>query len=139
MPWDNEDVSLVSLAWLKPHEEIKVKNRDKLLEMTKRWGGFTKPIIVDSVSGAILDGHHRHSVALCLGLKRVPAIVVDYLKDDSITVDVWPNSGLETITKQDVINMSLSSDLYSPKTSKHTIQNDLPPIHVTLDILMKEE
>jgi len=29
--------------------------------------------------------------------------------------------------------------LYSPKTSKHTIQNDLPPIHVTLDILKKEE
>ena len=64
---------------------------------------------------------------------------MNYLEDESITVDVWPNSGLETITKQDVINMSLSSDLYSPKTSKHTIQNDLPPIHVTLDILMKEE
>ena len=36
MSWEAEDVSLVDLDWLKPHEEIKVKNRDKLLEMTKK-------------------------------------------------------------------------------------------------------
>ena len=69
MSWEAEEVSLVDLDWLKPHEEIKVKNRDKLLEMTKKWGGFTKPLLVDSQTGSILDGHHRHSVAVCLNLK----------------------------------------------------------------------
>ena len=111
MSWEAEDVSLVDLDWLKPHEEIKVKNRDKLLEMTKKWGGFTKPLLVDSQTGSILDGHHRHSVAVCLNLKRVPVILIDYLADDQITVDVWPGSGLESITKEEVIEMCLSDDL----------------------------
>ncbi len=139
MSWESEDVALVSVSWLKPHEEIKEKNRDKLLEMTKKWGGYTKPIIVDVVTGAILDGHHRHSVAICLGLNRVPAILVDYLDDESISVDVWPGCGLDSITKQDVIDMSLSDDLFPPKTSKHTISNYLPPIHIELEILEQEE
>ncbi len=139
MSWEAEDVSLVLLEWLKPHEEIKIKNRDKLLEMTKKWGGFTKPLLVDSQTGAILDGHHRHSVAVCLGLKRVPAILIDYMLDDEITVDVWPGCGLESITKQEVIDMSLSADLYPPKTSKHTISNHMPPIHVLLEELAKSE
>ena len=50
MSWSEEDVELVPLRWLKVHEEVKVRNRDKLLEMTKRWGGYTKPLIVDTVS-----------------------------------------------------------------------------------------
>ena len=136
MSWESMDVSLVDVAWLKPHEEIKTKNRDKLLDMTKRWGGYTKPLLVDSVTGAILDGHHRYSVAICLELTKVPAIVIDYLNCDDISVDVWPNCGLSYITKQDVINMSLSENLYPPKTSKHTISNHMPPIHILLAELL---
>ena len=139
MSWEADDVSLVSLDWLKPHEEIKVKNRDKLLDMTKRWGGFTKPMLVDSETGAILDGHHRHSVAVSLNLKRVPVILIDYLRDKQIEVDVWPGCGLDTITKQQVIDMSLSGNLYPPKTSKHTISNHMPPIHVLLEELERGE
>ena len=139
MSWEAEDVALVDIDWLRPHEEIKIRNRDKLLDMTKRWGGFTKPLLVDSVTGAILDGHHRHSVALSLGLKRVPVILIDYLDDDEITVGVWPGCGLDSISKQDVIDMSLSENLYSPKTSKHTISNHLPPIHILLEELEREE
>ena len=138
MSWDAEDVELVSLAWLKPHERIKTRNRDKLLEMTIRWGGFTKPLLVDSKSGAILDGHHRHSIAIELQLKRVPVIMIDYLADESISVDVWPASGFDKLTKDDVIKMSLSDDLFPPKTSKHTIADDLPPIHVLLEVLKQE-
>ena len=123
MSWEADDVTLVNIEWLKPHEEIKIKNRDKLLDMTKRWGGFTKPLLVDSQTGSILDGHHRYSVALSLELKRVPVILIDYLEDDEITVDVWPGCGLQSISKQDVINMCLSEELYPPKTSKHTIAN----------------
>ena len=139
MSWEADDVTLVSLDWLKPHEEIKTRNRDKLLDMTKRWGGFTKPLLVDSESGAILDGHHRHSVAIAMKLKRVPVILIDYLSNNEITVDVWPGCGLESITKEEVIEMCLSDDLYPPKTSKHTISNHMPPIHVLLEELSKSE
>ena len=139
MSWEADDVTLVNIEWLKPHEEIKIKNRDKLLDMTKRWGGFTKPLLVDSQTGSILDGHHRYSVALSLELKRVPVILIDYLEDDEITVDVWPGCGLQSISKQDVINMCLSEELYPPKTSKHTIANHMPPIHVLLEDLSRSE
>lgn len=139
MSWEADDVTLVNIEWLKPHEEIKIKNRDKLLDMTKRWGGFTKPLLVDSQTGSILDGHHRYSVALSLELKRVPVILIDYLEDDEITVGVWPGCGLQSISKQDVINMCLSEELYPPKTSKHTIANHMPPIHVLLDDLSRSE
>ncbi|GIR76501.1 MAG: hypothetical protein CM15mP78_12000 [Candidatus Poseidoniales archaeon] len=54
MSWGEKDVQLVPVAWLKVHEEIKPKNRDKLLEMTKKWGGYTKPLIVDKRTGAFL-------------------------------------------------------------------------------------
>jgi len=135
MSWEADDVTLVPLDWLKPHEEIKTRNRDKLLDMTKRWGGFTKPLLVDSVTGAILDGHHRHSVAIAMKLKRIPVILIDYISNDEITVGIWPGCGIDSITKEDVIAMSLSDDLYPAKTSKHTIANHMPPIHILIEEL----
>ena len=137
MEWTEADVTLVPLTWLKAHEEIKVRNRDKLLEMTERWGGYTKPLIVDRATGAILDGHHRHSVGVLLGLKRVPAICLDYLTDERIEVDVWPGCGRESITKDDVIKMSLSAEVFPPKTSRHRIADETPPIFVALETLRK--
>ncbi|RJU97306.1 MAG: hypothetical protein DWC04_06160 [Candidatus Poseidoniales archaeon] len=133
--WDEEDVQLVPVEWLKPHEEIKPRNRDKLLEMTKRWGGYTKPLIVDRVTGAILDGHHRYSIALELHLAQLPVIAVDYLLDETIEVDVWPSAGLDSLTKEEVIAMSLSDEVFPPKTSRHRIADHLPPIHVPLEVL----
>ena len=111
MAWDESDVRLVPLEWLKPHEEIKVKNMKKLLDMTLRWDGFTKPLIVDIATGAILDGHHRHAVAIRLELARIPVIVVDYFADESIDLDLWPASELDEISKQDVVDMALSDQL----------------------------
>jgi hypothetical protein len=133
--WDEEDVQLVPVEWLKPHEEIKPRNRDKLLEMTKRWGGYTKPLIVDRVTGAILDGHHRYSIALELNLAQLPVIAVDYLLDETIEVDVWPSAGVNSLTKEEVIAMSLSGEVFPPKTSRHRIADHLPPIHVPLEVL----
>ncbi len=133
--WTEDDVVMVEVNWLKPHEQIKSKARDKLLDMTKRWGGFTKPVLVDSVTGSLLDGHHRLSVAQELGLSKIPAICLDYLSSEDITLELWPNTDLDSITKSMVIQMSESGDLFPPKTTKHTTIFDLPPILVSLDDL----
>lgn len=133
--WTEDDVVMVEVDWLKPHEQIKSKARDKLLDMTKRWGGFTKPVLVDSVTGSLLDGHHRLSVAQELGLSKIPAICLDYLSSEDITLELWPNTDLDSITKSMVIQMSESGDLFPPKTTKHTTIFDLPPILVSLDDL----
>ena len=138
MSWEESDVELVPLAWLKPHEEIKIRNRDKLLDMTIRWGGYTKPLLVDRVTGSILDGHHRYHVGLRIGLSRLPVIKVDYLSDDGIELDIWPASGVESLTKQQVIDMALSDNVFPPKTSRHRFSDHLPPIAVPLDLLRIE-
>ena len=138
MSWAEDDVQLVPVAWLKVHEEIKPKNRDKLLEMTKKWGGYTKPLLVDSETGSILDGHHRHAVAQRLGLKRIPVMLFDYIQDDSIRVETWPNCGQDELVKQDVIDMCLSDSVFPPKTSRHILDKDVPPILVPLEILRQD-
>ena len=133
--WTEDDVVMVEVDWLKPHEQIKSKARDKLLDMTKRWGGFTKPVLGDSVTGSLLDGHHRLSVAQELGLSKIPAICLDYLSSEDITLELWPNTDFDSITKSMVIQMCESGDLFPPKTTKHTTIFDLPPILVSLDDL----
>ena len=133
-----ESVELVDINWLKAHEEVKEKRVEKLKEMTKRWGGYTKPLLVDSITGCILDGHHRHKVGLLLDLKRLPVILCDYLNDDEIKLEVWPNCGKNNITKKEVIDMALSDDLFPPKTSRHFLPDNMPPIHVSLELLEKE-
>jgi hypothetical protein len=133
--WGDESVSLVPVDWLKAHEEIRVKARDKLLDMTKRWGGFTKPLVVDKNTGSLLDGHHRYSVACLLNLSSVPAICVDYLSDETIIVETWPNSEYDKISKRDVVKMSLSGELFPPKTSRHIFAYDIPPIFISLEDL----
>ena len=136
--WETAGVSLAPLSWLKPHEEIRVKNADQLEKMTLRWGGYTKPLLVDSETGSILDGHHRHAVAQRLGLKRIPVMLFDYIQDDSIRVETWPNCGQDELVKQDVIDMCLSDSVFPPKTSRHILDKDVPPILVPLEILRQD-
>ena len=133
------DVELVPIVWLKPHEEVKPRNTDTLHEMTLRWSAYTKPLLVDRETGTILDGHHRYHVGLRIGLSRLPVIKVDYLSDDSIELDIWPASKLESLTKQEVIEMALSDSVFPPKTSRHRFSDHLPPIAVSLDLLRIDE
>ena len=37
MDWSTDDVDLVPIDWLKPHEEIRKKNLAQLKDMTLRW------------------------------------------------------------------------------------------------------
>ena len=61
---------------------------------------------------------------------------VDYLSDDSIELDVWPKSGRETLSKDEVIQAGLSGILLPPKTSRHRLPDHLPPISIPLSRLM---
>ncbi|GAB9469487.1 hypothetical protein Gpo141_00006765 [Globisporangium polare] len=129
-------VKLASLKWLKAHEHVVSWDRvDGLRHATKTWDAYLEPLLVDAVTGSILDGHHRFHVGLQLGLQCVPVVLVNYLEDETITVDVWPNCGRDSLTKQEVIEMSLSDSLFPPKTSRHTFSDDLPPISVPLERL----
>ena len=129
-------VQLIPVEVLKPHEQVIQKKVTQLEKMTMRWNAYTKPLLVDGATGTILDGHHRFEIAKRLGLQCLPCVVVDYLEDDSIALMLWPNSDREVIAKQDVIDAGMSGDLMSPKTSRHLLSDDLPPISVPLSRLM---
>ena len=135
------EITHVDIGWLKPHE--KVVNQDRvtaLVDAIGRWGAYRKPLLVDRDSGSILDGHHRYFAAQKLGLAKVPAALVDYLEDDSISVELWPGDhGVTSISKQDVIDMCVSADVFPPKTSRHTFAEPLDPIFVPLEELRDDE
>ncbi len=128
-------VELVPLEVLRPHEQILPKKVDQLEKMTHRWNAYTKPLLIDRATGTILDGHHRYQVALRLELLCVPCVLIDYLEDDLIELDIWPNCGRDKVTKNEVIQAALSGNLFTPKTSRHRLSDHLPPIAVTLSRL----
>ena len=129
-----EEVVLVETVSLRGHEEVIPDNLEtrtsKLLSK-----GFYKPIIVDRGAMVILDGHHKWTAAKSLGLARVPVVMVDYLVDEGVLVDVWPDCGKESITKTEVLEMGVSGDVFPPKTSRHTLPFEIPSIGILLDDL----
>jgi ParB-like chromosome segregation protein Spo0J len=122
---------------LRPHELTRPKKVDELEKMTNRWNAYVLPLVVDMNTGVILDGHHRHQVALRLGLQCLPCVQVDYMGDETVELDVWPNCGRESITKEEVVQAGLQGDLFHPKTSRHRLSDHLPPISVPLSRLMQ--
>ena len=129
-------VDLVPVELLRPHEQTIAKKVNQLEKMTHRWGAYVLPLVVDKRTGVILDGHHRHQVALRLDLLSLPCVCVDYFSDNSIEVEVWPNSNIDQISKEDVISAGLSERLYPPKTSRHRLPDHLPPIAIPLSRLI---
>ena len=121
---------------LLPHELTIPKKVDELEKMTHRWKAYVLPLVVDRNTGVILDGHHRHQVALRIGLRCLPGVLVDYQGDGSIELDVWPNCGRDSVTKEEVVQAGLTAELFDPKTSRHRLPDHLPPISVSLDRLL---
>ena len=128
-------VETIRLDFLKTHEEIKSKKVVKLFEMTKKWGAQRKPVVIDSSSGVILDGHHRHAVAVQLNLEKIAVIKVDYLDDEKIKVESRNENIPFNSSKSEVINMGLSEQNYPAKTTKHMYDFEVPDIWINLEEL----
>ena len=120
---------------LRPHALTRPKKVDELEKMTNRWNAYVLPLVVDKNTGVILDGHHRHQVALRLGLQCLPCVQVDYIGDETVELEAWPNCGRDSITKEEVVQAGLNGDLFDPKTSRHRLSDHLPPISVPLSRL----
>ena len=130
------EIFMVKRETLKDHEEVIPSNLEKRVSkmMNK---GFYKPIVIDNDSKVILDGHHKWTAAKLLDLDLVPVIIVDYLQDDTVLVDVWPESGRQHITKEEVLEMGISDMVFPPKTSRHIFPFTLPSFSIPLDDLRR--
>ena len=130
MAWE-----LVDIAHLRPHEHIRPQRVEEMERKIYTNNYFHKPLLVDRTTMTILDGHHRYNAGLRLGLTSVPAIVVDYLEDESISVEAWYPQKRHSVSKQDVLAAAIGSKLMPPKSSRHAISTAMPQLQVPLSKL----
>ena len=128
------DVLLIDPRDLHPHESVDLDAAHVLVEQIRDTHLFPLPVLIDTDSKVILDGHHRWWAGKELGCARIPCYGVDYMNDDSIRVrSRRPNL---IVTKQKVIDMGLSGETFPIKTTRHiyTLPSFLDSI--SLDELM---
>ena len=118
---DKEQVQNIEIRKLNPHEQVIEENLKKVLTSLKVEKRLKEPIIVDKKTRVILDGHHRAKAFALLGLEEIPCKLVEYGSDE---IKVEPHQNGE-ITKEEVIEKSLSNELFPPKTSKHKIGREI--------------
>lgn len=115
--------ALVPTEQLRSHEEVDPAKVEALVEEIRAEGAVSEPILVAAGSGVILNGHHRFAALQRLGARRVPVWWVAY-DDARIRLARW-DTGPE-ITKAEVVERGRRGDLFPPKTSRHTIDFELP-------------
>jgi hypothetical protein len=117
---------------LKPREDVvEGRVRDLADRMLLDW--FIRyPILVDSKTLVVLDGRHRLAAAKLLGLRFIPAILVNY-DGDRVSVSSWRDA--VTITKDMVGEHGLMGNLMPPKTSGHRVCFEVPEVRVPLEVL----
>ena len=110
-----ENYHLINIDDFHPIEDFIIERKkilQKKIQADKYW---TKPLIVDKKNHLIMDGHHRFQVAKALGLKKIPAIKVDYDK-----ISIWSLKKDEIVSKELVEKRALSGKIYPNKTVKHS-------------------
>ncbi|WP_292319249.1 ParB N-terminal domain-containing protein [Caldisphaera sp.] len=82
-------IGLVNINDLKQHELAIDEHIEELKKLIVTQKIIRKPIIADIKTGTIIDGAHRTRALKSLGIKYIPAVLIDYINDDKINVDKW--------------------------------------------------
>lgn len=113
---------LVPVQDLLPTEEINHGRMQSLAAHIKSANVWTKPLLIEEQSSAIMDGHHRYNVALMLGLKRVPCLCLSY-DDPNLSVVAWNGGQPYEVFK--ILNAAQTGDLLDFKTTKHVFEGKI--------------
>jgi uncharacterized protein (DUF1015 family) len=95
-------------------------------------GVWRIPLILERNSLALMDGHHRFNVAKSMGLKRVPAILLDYYSDNVI-VNSWRDD--VHIDRDVVLQYIKDGKTFPHKTTRHIISPNPDEIEIPLSFL----
>ena len=114
---ENNNIALINPHELIAHEKVKIRHALYMLLKMIFSGRFKVPLVVDSETKTILDGHHRCYAANRLHLKHIPCYLVNYMKDQS--VKVYARRSNTPVDKKKVIEMALSAKVFPHKTTKH--------------------
>jgi hypothetical protein len=121
--------ALVESSALLPHEEVE-DDRFRALAGEILHDGFLRhPVLVDSRSMVILDGHHRVAVLRTCGCHLIPAYLVDYA---SPAVRVYPRRSDIPVSKDLIVQRALAHSPLPPRSSRHVLDLVLLPKPVEL-------
>ncbi|MDA7722514.1 NTP transferase domain-containing protein [Schleiferiaceae bacterium] len=127
---EEKSYELVEVKSLKPIEDF-ISERVPIIKKEIFSSGFwTKPIIIDSQDHLIMDGHHRFEIAKQIGLKMVPAVILDYSK-----VQIWSLRNDVEVNHELVRAKAIRKDIYPNKTVKHDFRFKLPQMRIELNSL----
>jgi len=110
-------LELIEPDKLHSHEAVDPDQIRRIVEMMTRNGTFHPPLLVDSKTMVVLDGHHRLWASREMECERIPCYCVDYLTDASIVLESWRPD--VTLTKRQVIDMGVSDEVFPHKTTRH--------------------
>jgi ParB-like chromosome segregation protein Spo0J len=102
---------------LRAHEDVDEERIRRIVTMMTRRRVFHPPLLVDRQTMVVLDGHHRLEASKELGCRTIPCFGVDYLNDEEVRLESWRED--ITLTKQQVIDMGLSDEVFPFKTTRH--------------------
>ena len=111
------NIVLINPHELIAHEKVKIRHALYMLLKMIFSGRFKVPLLIDSETKTILDGHHRCYAANRLRLKHIPCYLVNYMNDQSIKVSAIRSD--TPVDKEKVIEMALSARVFPHKTTRH--------------------
>lgn len=120
------EIALVSINKLKPHERFIPERVDAVLDSIVKTKVLRRPLIVDSKTLTVIDGTHRLEALRRLGVRAVPALLIDYESCEEIVVERWvriyeiKDNDRNTVLRKlnEVFGSSISIVNYNPLTIK---------------------
>lgn len=84
------ELANIDPAKLRPHEDVDPNILSNLLSIIRFKGKDFQllPIIVDSNTLTVIDGHHRRATFMTLGLLEIPVLMVDY-QVEVLSTGMW--------------------------------------------------
>lgn len=125
-------LELIDINLIQETEEHIPDRVEWLAEKIKEEQIWRVPVLLESKSLAIMDGHHRYNVAKKIGLKRIPAVLLSY-DNSNVIVTSW-REGI-TINKDIVLAYIKERHIFPYKTTRHIIKPLPNEIEIPLSFL----
>jgi hypothetical protein len=134
---------IVDTSWLKPIEKVFPSHLTALEISIIEEQCIRAPLIVDSVTGAVLDGSHRYAFLLKNGYQKAPALLVDY-SNESIFVGNelshrFKYSDSKILHKDNIRARAISCELLEPRSTRHFFPFRKDEIPTKLSSLMQDQ
>jgi hypothetical protein len=128
------DIVLVGIDQVRPTEESDTELVEELLNEVSLTGVWTRPILVDDRSFAVMDGHARLAAAQRLGLRVIPAVLLSY-DDPRVRLDSRRGGRVDAAEIRD---RATTGRLFPRRTVRHVVEPQPPEIRVALERLYRD-